>query len=591
MAAPGRFVLLLAKCNLPAHQEALVVRLRTMLEPLSVKLTAVGLKEPVEDLLSHLKIRLEWLDHRLESVEGRLFAQFQPVTSVAEPRYTYSAQPPVAISVHGLEASLRSGDPHPPLLRHLNLARERYRDLGCPLVLWLPDYALTRLAQEAPDFWAWRSGVFEFAAEPALAESALRRLAQEPDLVTSNLNAVEKRERLITLEQLLADWRELEEGPQERRAQSIILHQLGILHEAQGEYKRAQDMYEHSLVVAQELDDRAGISTSLHHLGNLQYLQGEYKRAREMYEQSLAIAQDLGDSARMACSMHQLGILLQHQGEYERARELYKQSLAIAQNLGDRVGMARSLHQLGNLHYLQGEYERAREHYKQSLAIAEDLGDRAHTASDMHQLGILLQHQREYERARGLYEQSLAIAQDLGDRVGMARSLHQLGVLFQHQSAVRHHTQARGPDVHELGMLLKYQREYEQTREMDKQAREHYKLSLEIAQDLGDRAGMARSLYQLGNLHYLEEEFERAREHYEQSLEIAQDLGDRVGMARILHQLGILAEKNNALGMAEKSLVRSLTELEAVSSPDAAIARHSLERVQRERQQQTRSQA
>jgi hypothetical protein len=30
--------------------------------------------------------------------------------------------------------------------------------------------ALMRVAREAPDFWAWRSGVFEFVPEPDLTE-------------------------------------------------------------------------------------------------------------------------------------------------------------------------------------------------------------------------------------------------------------------------------------------------------------------------------------------------------------------------------------------------------------------------------------
>ena len=267
MAAPGRFVLLLAKCNLSPQREALMEQLRVMLEPLGVRLTEVGLEDPVEDLLSHLKVRLEWLDHRLESVEGQLFAQPQHATAVAEHRDSYSTQPLVAISVHGLEASLRSSDPDSPLLRHLNLARERYRDLGCPLVLWLPDYALTRLAQEAPDFWAWRSGVFEFTAEPALAESTLRRLAQEPDLVTSNLNAAAKRERLALLERLLADYQELGKGPREQDAEADILYKIGDLRQALGEYSLARERYQEALEIKERLGNRDGVAQILHRLG------------------------------------------------------------------------------------------------------------------------------------------------------------------------------------------------------------------------------------------------------------------------------------------------------------------------------------
>ncbi len=48
----------------------------------------------------------------------------------------------------------------------LNEGRGLYQDLGRPLVFWLPEDALRRVARGAPDFWAWRSGVYEFALQP-----------------------------------------------------------------------------------------------------------------------------------------------------------------------------------------------------------------------------------------------------------------------------------------------------------------------------------------------------------------------------------------------------------------------------------------
>ncbi|MBE9472460.1 MAG: hypothetical protein IMY75_10175, partial [Chloroflexi bacterium] len=258
MAAPGRFVLLLAKCNLPLQREALAEHLRAMLEPLGVGLVEMGLDGSVDDLLSHLKAHLEPAgrdsgpveERPPEPVAGWLSVQPQPAVAVAEPRTPYTSHSPLALSVHGLEASLRSADPHPPLLTHLNLGRERYRELGCPLLLWLPDYALTRLAREAPDFWAWRSGVFEFAPEAEMAESALRQVAYEPGLVTSSLDAAAKRERLALLEQLLADYRELGEGPRERDAQAGILWKMGSLRQDLGEYKAARRAYREALAVS-----------------------------------------------------------------------------------------------------------------------------------------------------------------------------------------------------------------------------------------------------------------------------------------------------------------------------------------------------
>jgi len=47
------------------------------------------------------------------------------------------------------------------MLRVLNLQRELWRSgVSRPVVLWLPDKCLELIAQGAPDFWSWRSGIF-----------------------------------------------------------------------------------------------------------------------------------------------------------------------------------------------------------------------------------------------------------------------------------------------------------------------------------------------------------------------------------------------------------------------------------------------
>ncbi|PZV08807.1 MAG: hypothetical protein DCF32_03965 [Leptolyngbya sp.] len=44
----------------------------------------------------------------------------------------------------------------------LQWTRESLREFKLPLVLWLTPRIATQLADQAPDFWSWRGGVFEF---------------------------------------------------------------------------------------------------------------------------------------------------------------------------------------------------------------------------------------------------------------------------------------------------------------------------------------------------------------------------------------------------------------------------------------------
>jgi hypothetical protein len=62
-----------------------------------------------------------------------------------------------------------------------------------PLLFVLPDYAITRIAKFAPDFWAWRSGVFLFRTVPAIRDSAF---AASQSLNSNDASAPESQERI-----------------------------------------------------------------------------------------------------------------------------------------------------------------------------------------------------------------------------------------------------------------------------------------------------------------------------------------------------------------------------------------------------------
>jgi hypothetical protein len=63
----------------------------------------------------------------------------------------------------GLERSIGVTGWYPPVLVNLNTERDSYpRILPYPIILLLPSYAMTRIAQYAPDFWAWKSTEIRF---------------------------------------------------------------------------------------------------------------------------------------------------------------------------------------------------------------------------------------------------------------------------------------------------------------------------------------------------------------------------------------------------------------------------------------------
>ena len=205
-------------------------------------------------------------------------------------------------------------------------------------------------------------------------------------------------------------------GQEPTRVRADALNGAGVLAFTQGDYAVAWALYEESLAIRRELEDKNGITASLNNLGLIACEQGNYAQARALYEESLAIARELGDKSSLAYTLNNLGNVANDEGDNAVARLVYEESLATWRELGDTWGIAASLSNLGSVANNQGDYAAARVLHEESLAIRRELGDKAGIAFSLHNLGNAAYAQRDYAQARAQQEESLAIARELGDK-------------------------------------------------------------------------------------------------------------------------------------------------------------------------------
>ena len=325
------------------------------------------------------------------------------------------------------------------------------------------------------------------------------------------------------------------------RGVAITLHQLGMIHQDQGNYEEAVKKYNQSLKIEEELGNKSGIATTLHQIGNVHYQQGNYEEAVKKYNESLKTFEELGDKSGIAQTLHQIGMIHQDQGNYEEAVKKYNQSLKMKEELGDKSGIASTLHQIGNVHYQQGNYEEAVKKYNQSLKIEEELGNKSGIATTLHQIGMIHQDQGNYDEAVKKYNESLKTFEELGDKSGIASTLGQLGMIHQDQG------------------------NYEE-------AVKKYNQSLKIAEELGDKSGIAITLHAIGNVHYQQGNYEEAVKKYNQSLKMKEELGDKSGIASTLGQLGMIYEAKEEYSLALQAYMEAFSIFKVLNSPYSQLA-------------------
>ena len=381
----------------------------------------------------------------------------------------------------------------------LQWTREALRNFEFPIVLWLPDAVATRLAQQAPDFWSWRGGVFEFVAEARVPEQGGALPMPSRD------RAMEEPGSPVALDDLQQQIAQLEQTAPESPLLITLYNNLGGAYAGKYNYKQALELYEKALTQAKS--DPAGQARSLFNLGDALRHCGRPFQALDYYQQCLAIAREIGDHRGEANSLGNLGIAYSDLGQYQQAIEYHQQSLVIKREIGDRRGEANSLGNLGNAYRDLGQYQQAIEYHQQCLAISREIGDHHGEANSLGNLGIAYRDLGQYQQAIEYHQQQLAIAREIGDRLGEAGSLGGLGNAYD--------------------SLGQYQ-----------QAIEYHQQQLAIAREIGDRLGEANSLGNLGLAYDSLGQYQQAIEYHQQQLAIAREIGDRRGEAISLFNLG-----------------------------------------------------
>ena len=103
---------------------------------------------------------------------------------------------------------------------------------------------------------------------------------------------------------------ELRRSIDDRQAQGIIHHQLGMVAQEQRRFTEAEAQYRQALEINLEFGNRHSAARTYHQLGRVALEQRRFAEAEAQYRQALEINLEFGDRHSAASTYHQLGELL-----------------------------------------------------------------------------------------------------------------------------------------------------------------------------------------------------------------------------------------------------------------------------------------
>jgi CHAT domain-containing protein len=323
-----------------------------------------------------------------------------------------------------------------------------------------------------------------------------------------------------------------------------------------GEFQKAIEYLNRSLLVRRRAGDRVGEAGSLINLGIAYSYLGEPQKALDHYYQSLAIYREVGVRNMEAGALNNIGIVYNDLGDHERAIDSLNQALLIIRGQGERNGEAMMLLNIGVNYRSLGDKQKALSYLNEALRIYQSAGSLVGEASTFIYIGIVYDDLGEPRKAIEYFNGALSYFHASGERASEAAILSALGNAHS--------------DIGEPQKAL---------------ARLDEALSLWRA--VGNRNGEAATLYRLAHHHRKQSETAAARRHIEAALEIIESIRGKIGGKELrasyfatvqdhyelyidllmqLHRQSPAGEyAAAALQVSERSRARSLLELLAES--------------------------
>jgi predicted ATPase/DNA-binding CsgD family transcriptional regulator/DNA-binding XRE family transcriptional regulator len=202
-----------------------------------------------------------------------------------------------------------------------------------------------------------------------------------------------------------------------------------ILAYFQADYPAGQPLIEEALAIWRALgqEDHLELAVTLQIYGGFRMEVGDYENALPLFQESLEIYTQLNDKKGMGRRLGDLGWSAMRTGDYQLAQIHLEKNLALAQESEDKTGLNWAYSGLGEVAVRLREYTRASDLLEKGLALSRERGDKWQEATILGSLGWVALRLRNYDTLRKLLSESLSLRMDIGDKGGIAWCLEKLG--------------------------------------------------------------------------------------------------------------------------------------------------------------------
>jgi tetratricopeptide (TPR) repeat protein len=379
------FSLLFVRCNQRPRQKEIIKELKGQLAEYKIKV--IFLENQIEHLLDELEKEL-------------------------------GDEKPDSVFVYGLENSFPKADTaaESKFVVTLNHSRNSFKKvLNCPLVLFLPEYALSAIYHGATDFYSIRSGVYLFSAKAEETEQLISQHTSQAYRELEGLLFEERQNRIKTIEELFAEYQSLPVSQRNLDKENRLREKLAELYYISGEYGKAQNLYQEAIEYYRNSKDLILLSSALNNLALVYKNQGENGEAINLFREASELVKETVGRKHPDYAIHlnNLALVFVNQRRYDEAIDLLKEVLEIdRETIGKKhPTYAAHINNLASIYTDQGKYDEAIDLFKEALEINRETIGENHPvyAGGLSNLALIYTNQGRYNEAANLFKEALKI--------------------------------------------------------------------------------------------------------------------------------------------------------------------------------------
>jgi adenylate cyclase len=268
-----------------------------------------------------------------------------------------------------------------------------------------------------------------------------------------------------------------------------------ILLESKAETKRAVDLVDQGLAIAQHINDRRLYAEGLRAKAHTLWRQGKNNEALDLVKESQVIYEELNDVKVMPFILLLVAAIHRAVGNVTAAIEYVKQAIEYSERIGNKRVLAMCYNNIGAYYSYLGEHPMAIDYTRKNVVIREKIGDKKGEGIGLMNIGLMYKYLGKHDKVLDVYMKALELFESINEIRSTITAYHLIGSFY-----VNHGNKEKAYELYNKGY--------------------------DLAKKTGDPALIADAFFRFGDYYLDTDDLEKAEEYLDKSREALSDSAD-----------------------------------------------------------------